>query len=76
MRQEANSIKERCEMDEKIMMLDCDRHLIGDKECKECWSGYPKKCECGGLIHASFGDEDCDENYWLYTKCDKCGESE
>jgi len=49
-------------------------HGVGDPKCTECWMHYPKKCECGGLVHASFGDEDADGDYWLYRKCDKCGE--
>jgi len=48
-------------------------HEIGNRNCPECWDGYPKKCLCGGLIHAQFGDEDSDCNYWLYQDCDKCG---
>lgn len=52
-------------------------HITGNINCEEGWcggsSGYPKKCECGGLIHADFGDEDCNGEYWLYTKCDRCG---
>ena len=51
-------------------------HRIGDKECDEGWcNGYtfPMPCQCGGLIHANFGDEDSDCNYWLYKACDKCG---
>jgi len=57
-------------------------HYIGDKECRIGWCdagmSYPKECpHCnGGLIHAAFGDENADCEYWLYTKCDKCGESE
>lgn len=54
-------------------------HEVGNPNCGHGWCGgtsYPKKCECGGLIHANFGDEDMDCNYWLYTMCDKCGESE
>ncbi len=54
-------------------------HIIGDKECNKGWcsiDSYPKQCKCGGLIHADFGDENWDGDYWLYTKCDKCGESE
>jgi hypothetical protein len=50
---------------------------IGNEKCTGGWCGvisrYPKKCVCGGLIHADFGDEDYDCNYWLYEKCDKCG---
>lgn len=56
------------------------QHTIGDTECGEGWCGvdYPKPCEydCGGLVHADFGDENADGDYWLYTKCDECGESE
>ena len=51
-------------------------HAVGDRNCQQGWciaGGYPKPCSCGGLIHADFGDEDYDGNYWLYTKCDKCG---
>lgn len=51
-------------------------HKAGDKECSMGWCnvvGWPKECQCGGLIHAEFGDEDMDCNYFLYTKCDKCG---
>ena len=55
-------------------------HVIGNKKCNEGWcnkgSHYPIKCECGGLIHADFGDENRDGDYWLYTKCDKCGGTE
>lgn len=56
-------------------------HRIGDEDCSEGWCGstYPKSCEkeeCTGLVHANFGDEDSDCNYWLYTKCDVCGEPE
>lgn len=56
------------------------QHVVGDENCRAGWCAgrgpYPKPCECGGLIHADFGDEDSDCNYWLYTKCDRCGESE
>lgn len=48
-------------------------HIEGDKKCPYCWSGFPQKCKCGGLIHAAFGDENYDGDYWLAWKCDKCG---
>jgi hypothetical protein len=54
-----------------------DEHPTG-KDCDRCWSGYPIPCtnkDCSGFIHAVFGDEDWD-GYWLFTKCDTCGESE
>ena len=60
-----------------LVSYDGDPHAVGDKECRNGWCGdhYPIPCDCGGLIHADFGDEDWD-GYWLHTKCDKCGESE
>ena len=63
----------------KILYIDDSEHSIGDQDCESCWSEYPKECdakECSGLIHAIFGDENWDMDYWLYTKCDICGESE
>ena len=53
-------------------------HRIGDPTCDDGWCGggrFPKPCECGGLIHANFGDENYDGDYWLYKKCDRCGEA-
>lgn len=58
------------------------QHRIGDPNCREGWcmgGVFPKPCDkkgCDGLVHADFGDENADCDYWLYTKCDKCGESE
>ena len=49
-------------------------HQVGDTKCPECWSEYPCACECGGLIHAQFGDENYDGDYWLDRQCDKCGD--
>lgn len=56
-------------------------HAVGDFDCKQGWcgdsiNGYPRKCDCGGLVHAEFGDEDWDGDYWLITKCDTCREQE
>ena len=55
-------------------------HRVGNRQCNEGWCNggdeYPKPCKCGGLIHADFGDEDEDGGYWLYVKCDKCGQGE
>lgn len=68
-----------------VMTVEVDGkpHEVGDKDCHEGWCGgaygYPRSCGrsgCDGLVHAEFGDEDSDCNFWLYTKCDKCGEPE
>ena len=64
-------------MIEKHIIIDGNKHKIGDKDCSMGWCsciGWPHKCECGGLIHAEFGDEDMEGNYYLITVCDKCGE--
>jgi hypothetical protein len=51
-------------------------HLRGDLDCKGCWEP-PSLCKsCGvGVMHNEWGDENYDMDYWLYTKCDNCGES-
>lgn len=56
-------------------------HIVGNVSCTEGWcggtSGHPEPCEregCEGLVHAEFGDESYEGDYWLYTKCDVCGE--
>jgi len=50
-------------------------HVIGEDTCRICFGrDFPLKCKCGGLVHSDFGDEDSDCNYWLYKKCDRCGE--
>lgn len=56
-----------------------DDHAVSDPNCESCWTAYPRQCEkpdCSGFVHASFGDENYDGDYWLYTKCDVCGEPE
>lgn len=59
------------EMAEK-MMLDGTEHDVGDADCGACWTSS-NRCECGGIIHNAFGDENYDCDYWLYYKCDECG---
>ena len=46
-------------------------HEIGNPECPECWNP-PTQCNCGGLIHSAFGDENYDGDYWLIHSCEKC----
>lgn len=53
-----------------------DEHLEGNMNCDACWSGWPRRHECGGLMHSSFGDENANGDYWLVYKCDRCGESD
>lgn len=56
--------------------VDISTHDVGDSDCGSCWKGYPVPCDCGGLIHAEFGDYTDADSYYLDTKCDKCGERE
>jgi len=30
------------------------KHQVGQSSCDECLNGYPRKCCCGGMIHAEF----------------------
>jgi hypothetical protein len=59
----------------EYISLDLIDHQVGNKDCPECWSNYPKKCSCGGMVHASFCDESL-HDYWLAYLCDKCGSTE
>ena len=51
--------------------IDLVSHNIGSRECDRCVQvgneRYPKRCKCGGLIHAEPSD------YWLVETCDRCG---
>ena len=55
------------------------KHKVGDEKCQEGWCDggdrWPKRCKCGGLVHADFGDENSDGDYWLYRKCDRCDDA-
>jgi hypothetical protein len=52
-------------------------HHVADPECPACYEDYPEPCRCGGLVHATAGeDEDADGNPVLTTECDQCGRSE
>lgn len=63
-----------------ISFNDGKPHYIADTDCEVGWCdggrSYPKPCECGGLIHAEFGDENYEGDYYLVTQCDRCGKPE
>lgn len=50
-----------------------DEHGRSRLGCDACWKGFPRNCACGGVIHAEFGDEDSDGDYWLLRRCTRCG---
>ncbi len=49
-------------------------HQVGNR-CSECWRGFPRKCCCGGMIHAEFVKESWDKVVTLVSKCDQCGDN-
>ncbi len=52
-------------------------HHVGNAACPGCVETYPEPCPCGGLIHATAGNEtDLDGNPVIETRCDRCGRSE
>jgi hypothetical protein len=62
----------------EVFTLDGDPHPT-EEDCRWCWPGYPVPCSvegCDGLVHAVFGDENYDMDYWLYFKCTKCGSTD
>ena len=53
-------------------------HTTGDTGCNVSFCGdgvYPKPCNCGGLIHCEFIDEDWD-GCITRKECDTCGYEE
>ncbi len=54
-------------------MVGTAEHSLGDKRCAECWNGYPKLCQCQGLIHAQFIKEEWEGEIKFIFSCDNCG---
>jgi hypothetical protein len=46
-------------------------HIVGDEDCDGCYYSPQSKCDCGGLVHNEYDDEDYDNIYLTY-RCDKC----
>lgn len=49
-------------------------HTKDDYHCDECVKGYPRRCECGALIHAQFLKEDWQKVTTLAVLCENCGD--
>ena len=60
--------------DDEFPVVLLANHRAGDEDCPDCWDDYPKRCECGGLIHAEFGDYTSHDSYYLERECDLCGD--
>jgi len=59
-----------------LFTLDDEVHHTGEPDCPGCPEGYPERCACGGLMHASGAVIDADNNIALTTQCDHCRRSE
>lgn len=58
-------------MNKTDFVIDDCVHDVGDSSCRFCWESFPRECDCGGLVHGQFLEEDYD-GYYLIYKCDKC----
>jgi hypothetical protein len=66
----------RCRM-EKFSIGDDVSHRVGDAQCSACATEFPEPCRCGGLVHASLGEEeDLEGNALMSTRCDQCGRTD
>ena len=54
--------------DEAFFVTRMGVHEWGNPGCDDCPQGYPRRCECGGLIHAEV------ESDGFTLKCDGCFE--
>jgi hypothetical protein len=59
-------------MSEAFFVDNC-RHDKGLLRCEECLGGYPKRCRCGGLIHANHGLSDWNGAPVVNILCEGCG---
>ena len=57
-----------------MFLVDKYEHTVGDRRCCECWAGFPKKCQCQGLIHCQFIKENWEGDKTLVFSCDACGD--
>jgi hypothetical protein len=55
------------------LQINATYHICGDARCEECLFGYPRKCRCGGLVHAEHVVSDVAKggSGFKYL-CDKC----
>jgi len=58
--------------DKTVQVGGC-KHPVGDPKCGECWAGFPKVCQCHGLVHAQFVKEQWNSEKVIEYSCDNCG---
>lgn len=54
-----------------LTTFDLSHHDLDHSNCSCCLHGYPRKCSCGGLIHAE-SEYDESSGLSIVFKCDKC----
>ena len=61
--------------DDALCIIDGVQHEVGNPDCPQCWGTFwPRRCRCGGRVHAGFVDESWD-NVILGYACDVCGDA-
>lgn len=55
------------------MMINDREHEEGDGHCETCVLGYPRLCDCGGLVHSTMVNDDMGEKN-PESACDSCGD--
>lgn len=53
-----------------FLNINNSKHQRGHSSCDECLNGYPRRCCCGGYIHAEHIGQNLPSKYL----CDKCGD--
>lgn len=53
-----------------FLQINNSKHQISSSHCDECLNGYPRKCRCGGYVHAEHMGQHMQSKYL----CDKCGD--
>jgi hypothetical protein len=59
----------------KLFTLEDQVHHADDPECPACSEGYPERCQCGGLMHATGVATEENSDVVPITRCDQCGRS-
>jgi hypothetical protein len=54
-----------------VFKINTSHHSCGDSSCDECIYGYPRKCRCGGYVHAEHVGSEKGGSSFKYL-CDKC----
>lgn len=62
----------RFAINSSIAVIGQDGKVTIGKPCSACAPGYPKKCECGGMIHGQLDPDSDVDNPLIVPHCDQC----